>query len=265
MAKEKDDPVRDAAGAAFRGNVKTGRLATADGQEIAYDHYINGKDKVVVIVHGFFNSKSSELLAGFARHLSRMYDIFIFDLRGHGSSSGRFTWTSREGNDLEAALGFVDGKYRKIGVIGFSMGASISINVLSKGRYKVDSLVCVSALSDQSKVDYRWWRLDPENDIVYSLFSSGGRKGKGVRPGWVWHKKEKPVDTAGRLKMPVLYIHGEKDWVVDRRHSERLFDESVSKKAMKIIAGGPHAEYLLRKNGEEFIGQVDEWLAVTMR
>ena len=149
-------------------NEKT--LVTQDNRKIAYKHLSNDNDQLVVIVHGFFNSKDSELLSFFAENLFSNYDVVSFDLRGHGKSDGLFSWTTHESKDLEAILGKFDGKYKKVAVVGFSLGGSISINVLSKKAYKVDTVISVSAPSDFDKVDFRWWQLDLENDIK-AIFS----------------------------------------------------------------------------------------------
>jgi pimeloyl-ACP methyl ester carboxylesterase len=242
--------------------IKTGILSTADNEKIAYRLYKNGFDRVVVIAHGFFNSKDSVLLTELAEHLAKEQDVFIFDFRGHGESSGFFTWTSREKNDLEAVLKYIKGEYNKIDVIGFSMGGSVSINVLSKIQIPINSLICISTPSDCSKVDYKWWKLDLENDIWYSLFTKNGTKGKGVRPGSFWLAKEKPIENINRLKMPVLYIHGDKDWVVNYKHSERLHDKTISPKRIVIIKNGPHAEYLMRKYRNVILDEIDGWLKI---
>ncbi|MBF0252297.1 MAG: alpha/beta fold hydrolase [Candidatus Omnitrophica bacterium] len=235
-------------------------LVTQDKRKIAYKHLSNDNDKLVVIVHGFFNSKDSELLSYLAEHFHKSYDVVSFDLRGHGESDGLFSWTTHESKDLEAVLNEFNSKYKKIAVIGFSLGGSISINVLSKKEDNVETFICVSAPSDFDKVDFRWWKLDVENDIGYSLLSRKGRKGKGVRPGPWWRKKEKPIDNIGKIEMPILFIHGDKDWVVDKRHSEELYKKTNSEKEIIIISNGPHAEYLLRKNRSEFCELIDKWL-----
>jgi len=245
-------------------DIKIGSIETSDGQDIAYAHYGNGSDKVIIIVHGFYNSKDSVLIKRLVTKLSDKYDVFTFDLRGHGDSSGLFTWTSDEDKDLKAVLDFLAGKYDKEAIVAFSYGGSISINVLAEDGYDVDSLVCVSAPSDPDKIDCKWWKLDFENDISYSLLNEEGREGKGVRPGPFWMKKEKPIDNIGKLSMPVLYIHGDKDWVVDEWHSRALYEKTKGKKDLVIIDGGFHAEYLMRQDDDLFVGTIKEWLENTL-
>ena len=117
--------------------MKLGTLATVDRENIAYAHRQDGHKKCVVIAPGFFNSKDSELLGQMGDRLSAEYDVFSFDFRGHGKSSGVFTWTSREDKDLSAVLDFLKDKYEKTAVIGFCLGGSTSINVLSANNHKV--------------------------------------------------------------------------------------------------------------------------------
>lgn len=241
--------------------VISGFLLTADHQKIAYAHYNAGHKEVIVIAPGFFNSKESILLKALKEALLEDYDVIMFDFRGHGKSQGVFFWMSREALDLEAVLDYAAAQYAKVGLIGFSLGGATSINVLSKSD-KADSLVVISAPSAFEKVDFRFWKLDLENDIVYNLGKGG--KGKGVRPGPFWLKKIKPVDVIENVKAPILFIHGDKDWVVDHKHSVKLFEKTKSRKELKIIKNGPHAEYLMRKNSKELLDSIKEWFRKTL-
>ncbi|MBD3263823.1 MAG: alpha/beta fold hydrolase [Candidatus Omnitrophica bacterium] len=240
--------------------VDKGFLKSRIKGKISYRHYNNSHDRVIVVVHGFYNSKDSLLLSQLCTRLSKRYDVFIFDLRGHGKSSGLFTWGAREGEDLITVLNHLKNYYCKISIIAFSMGGSITINVLAEGEAFCDSFICVSAPCDCSKIDYKLWKLDWENDIAYSLFTKEGRFGKGVRPGPFWLAKSKPIDNVGDIKCPVLYIHGDKDWVVDKWHSHALYEKTASKKKLVIIKDGPHAEYLLKACPEDFCNVIESWL-----
>ncbi|MBN3039896.1 MAG: alpha/beta fold hydrolase [Candidatus Omnitrophica bacterium] len=236
-----------------------GVLQTKDKAKIAYYHYKGDNDKLVVIAHGFYNSKDAVVLQELAKILCADYDVIMFDFRGHGKSTGLFSWMSKENNDLETVIDYARKKnYKKTGLISFSIGASISINTLSKSN-DLDALICVSPVSEFSQIDYNFWALNWQEDLVYTLFNSEGRTGKGVRPGAFWLKKEKPIDNVSKLKIPTLFIHGLKDWVIAPRHSKELYEKTTAVKKLLMIENGPHAEYMMKDFKDIFIKEVKDW------
>lgn len=235
-------------------------LKTTDGQLIHYDLYRQGHGKLMIIAHGFFNSKDAVLLKELGQALADQFDILIMDFRGHGKSGGLFYWTSKEYLDLQAVLEYAKSSYKKIGVIGFSLGAATSIIVASEVE-GIDTVISISAPTEFEKIEYHFWDLDLENDIFYNLIG-GGRIGKGVRPGPFWFKKDKPIQRVERIKCPIFYIHGEADWLIKPWHSEELYKKTRTKKRLSIIKDGPHAEYLIRKNKQETIDLIRDWLGV---
>lgn len=252
-------PVREAA----IPMVVNGTLTTVDHQKISFQHFKNCCRDVIIIAHGYYTSKQAVILQQLAQGLVAEYDIFMFDFRGHGKSSGVFTWTSREGKDLEAVLDFVAPQYSQKGLIAFSMGASIVINVLANDK-RVDSLICVSAPSDMSKIDYWFWALDWKGDVGYAFFNNRGRIGSGVRPGPFWLAKQRPIDNVSKIGIPIMFIHGSRDWVIRPWHSESLYQKAGGIKKIVSIKNGPHAEYLIRDYPEEFIKEVKSWFFDTL-
>lgn len=236
-------------------------VVTSDGQRIALDHYRGGHRSVVVIVHGFFNSKNAVLMQALAGELLPKWDVIVMDLRGHGHSTGLFTWTALEDRDVIAVLEYARTRYPKTGVVGFSLGAAISLIVASRTDL-IDSLVSVSAPTKFSKIEFHFWRLDPENDILYNL--KEGRIGKGVRPGPFWLKKEGPIAVVDKITNPVLFLHGTGDWLVRSWHSQRLYETARCPKKLVLVDNGPHAEYLVRKNREETVNGIKGWLSDTL-
>lgn len=242
--------------------VETRSLFTEDKQEIYYDHYTNGHKRLVVIAHGFFNSKDALLLKELGKELRDGYDVVILDFRGHGQSGGLFYWTTKEYIDLIAVLEDVRGDYDKIGLIGFSLGAATSIIAASKVDW-IDSVIAVSAPTEFEKIEYHFWDLDVENDVLYNLIGDG-LVGKGARPGPFWLKKDKPIHCVAKVKAPILFLHGESDWLIKPTHSQELYDKAQGKKDIAIIKNGPHAEYLIRKKKEETVTFIRDWFKETL-
>lgn len=237
-------------------------VITEDQQRIFYDHYKGGHEALVIIAHGFFNSKDAVLLKELGEVLFDTYDVVLLDFRGHGQSKGLFYWTAKEHLDLMAVLREVRGGYRKTGVIGFSLGAAAAIITAAKTE-GIDTLVAISAPTELAKIEYHFWDLDVENDILYNLIGDG-RIGKGIRPGPFWLKKDKPINVVEKVKSPILFLHGEADWLIKPWHSQALYDKTRSKKELLILKNGPHAEYLIRKNKEETIRSIKNWFRQTL-
>jgi len=126
-----------------------------------------------------------------------------------------------------------------------------------------DSLIAISSPSDLSRIDYKFWKLDFKGDLLYT-FGKEGKIGKGIRPGPFWLNKPKPVDVVGKVKCPIFYIHGDRDWVIGYKHSQELYDKTNSKKAIKIIKNGPHAEYLLKDDSAGVMELIKSWFKTTL-
>jgi len=243
-------------------NVESGYVLTEDNKKITYDHYKQDHEKVIILAHGFFNSKQTVLFQEMALGLNDEYDIIVMDFRGHGKSDGLFHWTAKEYQDLEAILDYARLDYQDIGVIGFSLGAATSLISASRTD-QIDSLIAVSTPTQFRKINYHVWRLGFFENIFYNL-SREGRIGKGVKPGRPWLKKIKPIDIVDQIKIPVLYLHGKKDWLVRPKNSEKLFEKSPQNKEILLIENGTHAEYLFRRDREGTTKIFKDWFSKTL-
>lgn len=244
--------------------MQTRFAVTSDRKRIVYDHYQTGHKNVVLIAHGFFNSRKAVLLKELGEELNRAYDVVMLDFRGHGQSEGLFCWTAREHLDLLAVLQDIRPYYERIGLIGFSLGAASAIIAAAQSE-AIHSLIAVSAPAAVEKIEYHFWALDVENDILYNLFKEG-RIGKGIRPGPFWLKKDRPIDIIDKIRSPILFVHGTADWIIRPWHAQALYEKAAAPKKLVIIPNGPHAEYLLRKNKnrEETYHCIKEWFRETL-
>ena len=243
-------------------NVIRSSIINVENQEVSYDLYSREHREVIIIAPGFYNSKQTVLFKDMAEQLNDEYDVILFDFRGHGKSQGVFTFTAKEYQDMNRLIELAAKKYEKVGVIGFSLGAATSI-ITASNTNLIDSLIAVSPPSDFWKIDYQFWRLGFFENLTYSFFGDG-RKGKSIRPGWPWHKKIKPIDVVHQIEAPVLFVHGQKNWLIRPWHSEKLFEKALGHKRLEIIRGGSHAEYLFRNDKDGTIKLFKDWFAQTL-
>ena len=241
---------------------KSHSVITTDGQTISFDYYQNGFDHVVILAHGFYNSKQAVLFRDMAHDFSRRFDVIVMDFRGHGKSSGSFTWTAKEYLDIEAILNFTADKYRRVGLIGFSLGAAASLIAVSRTD-RISSLIAVSPPTSFRLVDFRLFQMGFKENVVYNLFQEG-RIGKGVRPGSLWMKKIRPLDIVDQIQTPTLFVHGAKDWLILPWHTLQLYDKAKCYKELKIFPDGTHAEYIYRKYRAEFTDYLIGWFEKTL-
>jgi pimeloyl-ACP methyl ester carboxylesterase len=172
---------------------------------------------------------------------SKEYDVIMFDFRGHGKSNSVFTWTTHEQKDLRAIISYAkENNYAKIGVIGFSFGAAVAL--IEAGCQKnMDSVIAVSCPADLGRINFHFWEKDMWQDLILNFGIKG--RGKGIRPGNPSLGKIRPIDIVDKISpTPILFLHGEKDWLVKPSHSQRLFERAKDPKTLTIIKEGGHAE-----------------------
>ena len=233
-------------------SVTESSVMTEDGKRIAFSHIKRGFSKVVIIAHGFYNNKDTVLFRGIADTFSKEYDVIVFDFRGHGKSIDVFTFTAHEQKDLRVITAYAkENKYTKIGVIGFSLGAAIAL-IEASCHQNIDSVIAVSSPASFWGIDFHFWEEDMWEDLKLNRGIKG--QGKGVRPGNPSLKKIRPIDIVDKISpTPVLFLHGEKDWLIKPIHSQRLFEKAKEPKALTIMKDGGHAERMFDVFPDQFM------------
>lgn len=238
-------------------------LTTLDSDKISVNHFKKGKEEAIILAHGFFNNKDVYLFRKISEMLHRHYDVISFDFRGHGKSNGLFSWTHHESADLRAVISYaVEEGYKKIGVIGFSLGAAVTLIEASRNR-NIASIIAVSSPYDFWKIDFRFWEREMLNDLRIDFGPRGW--GKGVRPGNPFLPKVKPIDIISEIApTPILFLHGEEDWLIKPRHSEKLFDRARTPKELVVLPKAGHAETMFEKYETECERICTEWFGKTL-
>ena len=236
---------------AHAGEIIKGHVTTSDNIPISYDHYKNGFDTVIIVCPGYYNSKENRWMEKTAEILSSEHDTIVFDFRGHGESGGEFTWAALEHRDVNAIIDYAKSEgYKKIGILGYSLGGSATINAVSGREEDVDAMVLISAPKDFKDVEFHFWELGVFDDFFDNIFS--GWDGKGAKTTDKFKPETTPIEEIKKIKnTPKLFIHGEDDWVVKPHHSEELFNAANEPKKLVIIKISGHAEMLINKRPEE--------------
>ncbi|MFA5093743.1 MAG: alpha/beta fold hydrolase [Candidatus Omnitrophota bacterium] len=240
------------------------RLFASDGIEIAVEHFKDGHDSVVVICPGFFNSKKNSVIRRAIDIVGDSHGVIIFDFRGHGESGGKFTWTAKEPLDLKAVLDYAAGcGYKKIGLMGFSLGAAVSV-IVAPERPEIKSMVLISAPYSFWDINFNFWQPEMFSDLKANMECSW--EGKGAKMDHVFMEKNKPIDRISAIKgAAILLIHGAKDWVIKDYHSKKLFNSAaVYEKRLEIFNDGLHAERLIEQYPDRMKDLVSGWFRDTL-
>ena len=232
-------------------------LKTKDKIDIAINHYQNGFDEVVIIAPGWCMTKDSDAFCRISEMFAKYFDVIAFDFRGHGKSGGMYTFTSLELMDMDAVVRFARKfGYKKIYLAGFSLGAAMSLIYASKSRF-IDKVIAVSAPSDFDKIENEMWKKEAWGETFKKFeldrFAS-------IRPYPVPLDKIKPIDIVDKIKVPTLFIAGEKDPTVHSWHTKELFEKAICSKKYKEYPNGCHAEDLFLHFEDDFTNLCINWL-----
>lgn len=225
-------------------------IKTTDNINISLTHYKTGSDSVVVICHGWFMTKDSKAFTMLSEDIARYFDVIVFDFRGHGKSSGCYTFSAKEEKDLSAIVNYAQNcGYNHIHLLGFSMGAAQVLNYASCNS--VTSVIAVSPPADFSKIENHVWKPEAWIPTLFKKFEPV--RWCSVRPGSLFHKKTAPVDVVENISAPTLFILGEKDPIVYPWHTKKLYNKAVCDKKIEIFENGKHAEDLYLEHRDRFL------------
>ena len=122
---------------------------TTDGVRIVGTRLGDPRRRVpaVVLAHGYLGWHRRPRWARFAERLAARFDVFAFDLRGHGASGGITDFGGAEIADVDAVVGLARAADApRVVTVGASMGA---ISVIRHGGLigGVDGVVAISSLA----------------------------------------------------------------------------------------------------------------------
>lgn len=217
------------------------RFRSADGVDI-HGWLLRGDpgQPALILCHGY--QRSMEEPFGLAIDLrERGFTVMLFDFRGCGRSSGRYTTIGHhEPEDLLAAVGWLRaqvGQDVPIGVYGISMGGSIAIEAAARCP-EIGAVVSDSAFAHLSgAVEHRFSTLRGLNLHAHRATMLIAERMCNGRVAAV-----RPVDAIGRIApRPVLLIHGDRDGIVPLHHVEELYAAAEQPKECWVVAGSTHA------------------------
>ncbi|OYO22080.1 lysophospholipase [Enemella dayhoffiae] len=197
-----------------------------------------GSERVVICCHGHRGNKADML--GIGPGLYRAGNsVLLFDFRGNGESAdGPQSLAHYEQQDLDAAIDWVSRRRpdAEICLVGFSMGAAVSIMVAARDE-RVRRVVADSSFADMHGVisaAARSLRLPPVPLVM--LADHATRLRYGYRFGEV-----QPVEVVDRIApRPLLMFHGTEDTIIPIEHAHRLTAAAGQPSELRVVEGVGH-------------------------
>ena len=226
--------------------------------------YLAGEQNrpALIFVHGINSTRSGEHSVDLATRLVRRgFTLLMFDLRGHGSSGGeRISGGYFERADVLGAYDYLLSRGHKLGamgVIGFSMGAAISLLAAADetGIHAVvaDSPFAVAAERINSEAA-RKTRLPiwltpvfmPTADVMAGAFYR------------IDIASIAPERAAARIPYPIFVIHGIADTRIPTADGIRVHDAGQPGSRLWLVPDADHVK-AFQNNPDEYVARVGDY------
>jgi alpha-beta hydrolase superfamily lysophospholipase len=245
------------------------------------ENNIKDSKGVVIITHGI--AEHSSRYDYFVKKLNESsYDVFTYDLRGHGRSGGdkgKVDSFKDFINDLHEIVKYLAPKYTNIFLFGHSMGGEI-VN-LYNATYDDCMAIVSSAASTNTPIDANILKFLPKflikgikkktsfgdtlthnqeivnaynNDPLVLRYFYGSLAYEMFIKGIKYLNK-----NINNMKTPILFLHGEMDLIVSPKFSQILYDKiPISDKNIIIYQNSRH-EILNEESKDLVILDVINW------
>ena len=216
--------------------------------------------KTAVIVHGYTDNAIRMMMIGYLYNRSLGYNIFLPDLRYSGLSDGdafQMGWLDRKDvmQWMEVA-NEIFGDSTQIVVHGISMGGATTMMVSGEPQPAyvkcfVDDCGYTSVWDQFSKELKEDFGLPAFPLLYISSWLCDWTKG--------WNFTEaSALKQVKKCRLPMLFIHGEKDDYVPTRMVYELYEAKPEPKELWVVPGADHAtSYKLNK--EEYTEKVKQF------
>ena len=225
------------------------------------------RNKAILIIHGFAGGTYDEEYLANYLELEKKFDVFIFTLPGHDVKDKRKAtcdeWIKESENQLKR---LIDHKYKKIYLVGHSMGGVIATHLAKKYK-QVKKLVLVApaftslASKEQGGVLSAILKL-PDIIKAYSYNELITRVNK--LPLRAEKEFFKLIDTYKQdiyeVDIPVMFVHGTIDQLVPYKSSEKIYNNMTIKKKVFLTINDYYHDVFRGKKVDDICFQINKFL-----
>lgn len=173
------------------------------------------------------------------------YNFFFVDHQSHGESEGEYIgFASHEHKDALKWLGYMNdtfGKDIKIILHGISMGSATVMLMTGSDALPENVRFTVADCGYTSAMDEFTYKIEtlklPFKPLI-PLISAINHK----RAGYDFQKDTDALSAVAKARVPMLFIHGDKDLFVPTKMVYELYASCTSEKELFIVSGADHAK-----------------------
>lgn len=199
--------------------------------------------KTALIIHGYTDNAIRMLMIGHLYNKEMGYNILLPDLRAHGKSDGEYIqmgWKDRL--DILQWIDVTKGIYGDtipMVIHGISMGAATTM--MTSGEDLPENIKCFvedcgyTSVWDEFAHNLKGQFGLPNFPILYtaSLYCQ-------LKEGWGF-KEASALEQIKKCKLPMFFIHGDKDTYVPTWMVYPLFEAKQGEKELWLVPGVGHA------------------------
>lgn len=254
------------------GFVKTGverepvRVRTSDGLRLTFWLWDQQKvrDKLLIVAPGFAQHHGTNIMKHIARMFRDQRDVLGVDFRGMAGNPGRYGFGHAEQKDLQAAFAWAKKRrYKRVELIGFSMGAYIGLRALAEDPGPVKRFYFVSGPTCIEDVVRT---LGPLRQLLAMLLHPLRIKTRvwaGSQYFFRWdlplRKKPRGEALASKLSVPTHYLIGSADRLVLPKLTRAVHAATRAPKTLTVFEGGQHAEHMAVTEPVKFLAWMREY------
>lgn len=238
------------------------QVRTADGLDLTFWLWDQRrvKDRLLIVSPGFLQHHGTNIM----QHVARMFwdggDVLGVDYRALAGNPGAYSFGIDESRDLQAAFAWARRmRYKRVELLGFSMGAYIALKAVAEDPGPVRRLYFVSGptrieeiVTSGGPVLQFWSFLKHWHYIRLRVWAGSQFL---FRWAWPlrWGKHPDARTLAPKVRIPVHYLAGTEDRLVLPRLTRAVYEATQSKKSWTVLKDGQHAEYMALMMSKDFL------------
>lgn len=267
----------------------TFNIDTSDGLSLLVHHWKPQKQAtgVVLLIHGHgeHGGRYDRLANTLNRH---SIELYVPDLRGHGSSGGRrgdFPRYMEFMNDISTMISVISNRHPGIPLFlyGHSMGGNLALNYTLRHSTPAAGVIITSPLLRLVNEPPRWkrtiarlmMRIWPSLPMKSGISSAGLSRDPAIVAAYdadkLVHAKVTPrflevtdagrwaIENADNLKLPLLLMHGDADRITSHSASREFAERTGENCTLRIWKGLFH-ELHNEPEKDEVVSTIIDWI-----